>query len=103
MERGIKKCVAYLDPSEFRSIWLGNKAVIALAGRLLTAASCVASAAGMAGFGEDMQNDDKIRKYGYCGRLKVLELFKDKSNTDLQENMGVAAHLIHGSSDGRFP
>ena len=59
-------------------------------------------APGIARFGEDMQNDAIIRKYGYCGRLKTLELFSDPQNTDLRENMGVAAHLIHGSSDGRF-
>ena len=51
-------------------------------------------------FGEDAENDVLIRKYGYVGREKVLELVKD--NKDLQENLSVAAHLIHGSSDGRF-
>ena len=43
-----------------------------------------------------------IRKYGYRGRLHTLEAFKKPENTDLRENMGAAAHLIHGSSDGRF-
>ena len=41
--------------------------------------------------GEDLTNDKIIRKYGYCGRLKVLDLFNDPANTDLRENMGVAA------------
>ena len=43
-----------------------------------------------------------IRKYGYKGRLHTLELFERPECEDLRENMGVAAHLIHGSSDGRF-
>ncbi len=102
VERGIKKCVVYLDPSEFRSTWLGNKAVYRTRMAVADGGELLVLAPGIARFGEDMQNDAIIRKYGYCGRLKVLELFKDKSNTDLQENMGVAAHLIHGSSDGRF-
>lgn len=53
-------------------------------------------------FGEDKQVDRLIRKYGYRGRLHILEEFNREENTDLRENMGAAAHLIHGSSDGRF-
>jgi len=41
-----------------------------------------------------------LRKYGYVGRKRVLELCKEKE--DLQNNLSVAAHLIHGSSDDRF-
>jgi hypothetical protein len=57
-------------------------------------------APGIKQFGEDAGVDELIRKYGYIGRLKVLELFKQ--NEDLQTNQSVAAHLIHGSSDERF-
>ncbi len=46
--------------------------------------------------------DKLIRKNGYCGRKRVLELVKDPACDDLRANMGAAAHLIHGSSDGRF-
>ena len=46
--------------------------------------------------------DRLIRKYGYCGRLQVLEQFRKAENQDLRDNMGAAAHLIHGSPDGRF-
>jgi hypothetical protein len=57
-------------------------------------------APGVKKFGDDKRIDELIRKYRYCGRLKVLELFK--INKDLQQNMGVAAHLIHSSSDDGF-
>ena len=57
-------------------------------------------APGITKFGEDPYNDELIRKYGYQGRLKVLELFK--TNEELKKNMSIAAHLIHGSSDERF-
>ena len=59
-------------------------------------------APGVVHFGEDSENDRLIRKYGYVGRENVLKLVNDPANTDLKENLSVAAHLIHGSSDGRF-
>ena len=57
-------------------------------------------APGVSKFGEDAENDRLIRKYGYVGREKILEL--TAANDDLKNNLSVAAHLIHGSSDGRF-
>lgn len=100
LDKGIKKCVVYLDPKEFKSTWLGNKSVYRTRMAIADGGELIVLAPGIAKFGEDDQNDALIRKYGYCGRLKVLELFKE--NEDLQQNMGTAAHLIHGSSDGRF-
>jgi hypothetical protein len=41
-----------------------------------------------------------IRKYGYCGTDKVLELYR--KNSDLRDLAHGAAHLIHGSSEGWF-
>ena len=100
VEKGIKKCVVYLDPKEFQSTWLGNKAVYRTRMAVADDGDLIILAPGITHFGEDEQIDKLIRKYGYCGRVKVLELFKE--NQDLQDNMGAAAHLIHGSSDGRF-
>lgn len=59
-------------------------------------------APGVTKFGEDAQVDKLIRKYGYRSRLHTLEQFNKPENQDLRDNMGAAAHLIHGSSDGRF-
>ena len=100
VDRGIKKCVVYLDPKEFKSTWLGNKAVYRTRMAVADEGELIVLAPGVTRFGEDDQVDGLIRKYGYCGRMKVLEHFK--KNEDLQNNMGAAAHLIHGSSDGRF-
>ena len=100
VERGIKKCVVYLDPKEFQSTWLGNKAVYRTRMAVADGGELLILAPGVTHFGEDAEIDKLIRKYGYCGRMNVLELFK--KNADLRENMGAAAHLIHGSSDGRF-
>jgi hypothetical protein len=100
VEHGIRKCVVYLDPKEFHSTWLGNKAVYRTRMAMADGGQLIVLAPGVHKFGEDPQNDALIRKYGYRGRLHTLELLK--TNQDLKDNMSVAAHLIHGSSDGRF-
>ena len=100
LDRGIKKCIVYLEPKEFRSTWLGNKAVYRTRMAIKDGGELIVLAPGITKFGEDPFVDKLIRKYGYCGRIKVLELYKE--NEDLKKNMSAAAHLIHGSSDGRF-
>jgi len=102
VEHGLKKCVVYLDPAEFKSTWLGNKAVYRTRMAMADGGELIVLAPGVAKFGEDATCDRLIRKYGYRGRLHTLEQFKRQENADLRENMGAAAHLIHGSSDGRF-
>ncbi len=102
VEHGLKKCVVYLDPSEFKSTWLGNKAVYRTRMAMADGGELIILAPGVERFGEDDTVDGLIRKYGYRGRLHTLEEFRKPENADLRENMGAAAHLIHGSSDGRF-
>ena len=100
LEKPLGKVVVHLDPREFKSTWLGNKAIYRTRMAIADGGELIVLAPGIDKFGEDGENDKLIRKYGYCGREKVLELVKTKK--DLQENLSVAAHLIHGSSDGRF-
>lgn len=100
VEKPFKKAVVYLDPREFKSTWLGNKAVYRTRMAMADGGELIILAPGVIRFGEDMGVDELIRKYGYVGREKVLELVED--NQDLKDNLSVAAHLIHGSSDGRF-
>jgi nickel-dependent lactate racemase len=100
VEKPLKKVVVYLDEREFKSTWLGNKAVYRTRMAIADGGELVVLAPGVSRFGEDDENDRLIRKYGYVGRERVLELCK--SNEDLSNNLSVAAHLIHGSSDGRF-
>jgi nickel-dependent lactate racemase len=96
----IKKIVVYLDESEFKSTWLGNKSIYRTRMAIADDGDLIILAPGIAKFGEDKENDRCIRKYGYVGREKILKLSQD--NQDLQKNKSVAAHLIHGSSEGRF-
>jgi len=100
LEKPIKTCVVWLDEREYRSTWLGNKAIYRTRMAIEDEGHLIIIAPGLRGFGEDAENDRLIRKYGYVGRKKVLELSKDSK--ELQDNLSVAAHLIHGSSDGRF-
>ena len=102
VDTGIKKCVVYLDPDEFKSTWLGNKSVYRTRMAIADGGELLVLAPGVERFGEDAQVDKLIRKYGYKGRLNTLEQFEKPENQDLRDNMGAAAHLIHGSSDGRF-
>ncbi len=102
VEHGLKKCVVYLDPSEFTSTWLGNKAIYRTRMAMADGGELIILAPGVHQFGEDKTVDGLIRKYGYRGRLHTLEVFKRDDADDLRANMGAAAHLIHGSSDGRF-
>ena len=100
VDKPLKKVVVYLDEREFKSTWLGNKAVYRTRMAIADGGELIVLAPGVRKFGEDDENDALIRKYGYVGRGKVLELVKD--HEDLKNNLSVAAHLIHGSSDGRF-
>ena len=100
MQREIKKAVVYLDPHEFHSTWLGNKSVYRTRMALADGAELIVLAPGVREFGEDKQIDTLIRKYGYCGTPATLAAVKN--DADLAGNLSAAAHLIHGSSEGRF-
>jgi nickel-dependent lactate racemase len=100
MDKPIKKAVVYLDEKEFKSTWLGNKAIYRTRMAIADGGELVVIAPGVRKFGEDNENDRLIRKYGYIGREKVLALCSRED--DLKNNLSVVAHLIHGSSDGRF-
>ncbi len=96
----LQKCVVYLDPAEFRSTWLGNKAIYRTRMAIADGGELIILAPGLKEFGEDKQIDTMIRKYGYKGTPHTLECTRE--NADLRSNLGASAHLIHGSSEGRF-
>jgi len=100
LDREIKKAVVFLDPHEFRSTWLGNKSVYRTRMALADGAELIVLAPGVHEFGEDAAIDTLIRKYGYCGTPRTLQLVKE--DAALAGNLSAAAHLIHGSSEGRF-
>lgn len=100
LDRPVRKCVVYLDPEEFKSTWLGNKSIYRTRMALADGAELIILAPALKEFGEDPAIDSLIRKYGYKGTPAILKATND--NADLQANLGASAHLIHGSSEGRF-
>ena len=100
VEKPIRKCLVWLDPKEFMSTWLGNKAVYRTRMALADDAELIVMAPALREFGEDKTIDMLIRKYGYHGTPATLKAVQ--VNQDLRDNLGAAAHLIHGSSEGRF-
>jgi nickel-dependent lactate racemase len=100
MEREITKCVVFLDPTEFKSTWLGNKSVYRTRMAMADRGELIVLAPGVKEFGEDKGIDKLIRKYGYVTTPQVLQAVA--RNEDLGNNLSAAAHLIHGSSEDRF-
>lgn len=100
LDRPLRKAVVYLDPHEFHSTWLGNKAVYRTRMALADGAELIVLAPAVREFGEDRTIDALIRKYGYRGTPATLNAVA--KNPDLAGDLSAAAHLIHGSSEGRF-
>lgn len=100
VDKPLKKVVVWLDPSEFKSTWLGNKSIYRTRMAMADKGELIVMAPGLKEFGEDREIDRLIRKYGYRGTPATLEALK--ANEELKQNLSAAAHLIHGSSEGRF-
>jgi len=100
LDEPLSRVVVYLDPEEFHSTWLGNKSIYRTRMAIADAGQLTVLAPGVKSFGEDPQIDVLIRKYGYRTTPEILEFMRQ--NADLQNNLSAAAHLIHGSSEGRF-
>ena len=100
LEKPLAKAVVFLDPHEFHSTWLGNKAVYRTRMALADDAELIVLAPGVREFGEDRRIDELIRKYGYRGTPATLAAVDQ--NEELAQELSAAAHLIHGSSEGRF-
>jgi nickel-dependent lactate racemase len=100
LDEPIRKAIVYLDPREFHSTWLGNKAVYRTRMALADGAELIILAPGVKEFGEDKAIDGLIRKYGYYGTPATLAAVE--ANADLASDLSAAAHLIHASSEGRF-
>ncbi|MFW5643828.1 MAG: lactate racemase domain-containing protein [Alkalispirochaeta sp.] len=92
--------VAWLDPEEYHSTWLGNKSIYRSRMAIADGGRLTVLAPGVESFGEDPEIDRLIRKYGYRGTDHTLAAVNE--NEELRENLSAAAHLIHGSSEERF-
>jgi nickel-dependent lactate racemase len=100
LEDPLKKVVVFLDPSEYKSTWLGNKSIYRTRMAMADNGELIVLAPGLKEFGEDKEINRLIRKYGYRGTPATLK--SQRENEELNNNLSAAAHLIHGSSEGRF-
>ena len=100
LEKPLKKVVVFLDENEFRSTWLGNKSIYRTRMAMADGGELLVLAPGLKEFGEDREIDRLIRKYGYRGTPATLKSLDE--NPELANNLSAAAHLIHGSTEGRF-
>jgi nickel-dependent lactate racemase len=100
LDTPVKRCVVYLDEDEFHSTWLGNKAIYRTRMAMDDGGELIILAPGVKQFGEDAQIDKLIRKYGYKGTPYTLKLMEE--HEELRDNLSAVAHLIHGSTEGRF-
>jgi nickel-dependent lactate racemase len=100
LEDPLKKVVAVMQRDEFRTTWVANKAIYRTRMAMADGGELLVIAPGVERFGEQTEVDALIRRYGYCGTKRVLELYRQCP--DLRDLAHGAAHLIHGSSEGRF-
>jgi nickel-dependent lactate racemase len=96
----LKKVVCVMQGDEFFSTWVANKAIYRTRMALADRGELVIIAPGLKRFGEQPEVDSFIRKYGYCGTPRVMQLYRE--NAEMQDLAHATAHLIHGSSEGRF-
>ncbi|MBS3938819.1 MAG: DUF2088 domain-containing protein [Peptococcaceae bacterium] len=100
LDEPLPKVVVYLDPDKFKTTWVGNKAVYRTRMAIADGGELIVIAPALAGCGEDQENDRLIKKFGYLAQQNVLAAVSE--DAELANNLSVAAHLIHGSSEGRF-
>lgn len=100
LNKPLEKVIVYLDPTEFKSTWLGNKSIYRTRMAMADGGELIVLAPGLKEFGEDAEIDRLIRKYGYRGKMPTIE--ETEENEELRNNLSAAAHLIHGSTEGRF-
>lgn len=100
LDEPIDKIVCVMQGDEFFSTWVANKAVYRTRMALSDNGQLLILAPGLKRFGEQEDVDALIRKYGYCGTPRVMEQYATEA--DMQDLAHATAHLIHGSSEGRF-
>lgn len=100
LEEPLERIVCVMQGDEFYSTWVANKAIYRTRMALADDGELLVIAPGLKRFGEQPEVDALIRRYGYRGTPRVMEAYR--SDPMLREFAHAAAHLIHGSSEGRF-
>ena len=99
-EEPLERVVCVMQGDEFFSTWVANKAVYRTRMAIADGGELIIIAPGLKRFGEQPDVDALIRKYGYVPTPRVMEQYR--RNADMQDLAHATAHLIHGTSEGRF-
>ena len=100
LDHPLPKVVCVMQADEFASTWVANKAIYRTRMAIADGGELVVIAPGLERFGEQPEVDAIIRRYGYSGTPRVMEHYRREP--ELQNFAHATAHLIHGSSEGRF-
>ena len=100
LDAPLDKVVCVMQGDEFFSTWVANKAVYRTRMAIADGGELIIIAPGLKRFGEQPEVDQLIRKVGYVGTPRVMEAYR--TDPLLQDFAHGTAHLIHGSSEGRF-
>jgi len=100
LKKEYKKVIAYLDPEEFKTMWVGNKAIYRTQMSIAGGGELIILCPGIYTFGEDPANDLIIRKYGYQNKEKLLKAVSE--NIDIANNLATVAALIVSSPENKF-
>ncbi len=100
LDEPLEKIVCVMQEDEFASTWVANKAIYRTRMAIADGGELLIIAPGLKRFGEQPDVDALIRKYGYLPTPQVMERYRQ--NADLQDLAHATAHLIHGTSEGRF-
>ena len=97
--RKAKKVVAYLDPEELRSFWVGNKAIYRTRALIAEGGELLILGPGVASYGEVEETETAIAQFGYRGRQELLDLF---ASGVFGSRTVAAGHLLLSTPDGHF-
>ncbi|MBO7709975.1 MAG: DUF2088 domain-containing protein [Lachnospiraceae bacterium] len=97
--RKAKKVVAYLDPEELRSFWVGNKAIYRSRMLIAEGGELLILAPGVVSYGEVEETESGIREFGYRNRQELLDLFFSGA---FGTRSIAAGHLLLSTPDGHF-
>lgn len=100
VERRAPKVVAFMDPAEYHTTWVANKAIYRTRMAVADGGELVIIAPGVRQFGEDAGNDAFIRRVGYKSTEEMIRLVD--SDPDVAANLAVVAHIIVSSPEDRF-
>jgi nickel-dependent lactate racemase len=99
-DKPLQRVVCVMQEDEFVSTWVANKAIYRTRMALADDGELIIIAPGLKRFGEQADVDALIRKYGYHGTPATMSRYRVEA--DMQDLAHATAHLLHGSSEGRF-